>query len=354
MRPVFVLVSLTSGADLTVALMDRLKSLRVVDVEGIESDTLELDIDDRDGRIELPATGEHLRLYLGYAGRNIATMGDFVVDEIGVSGPPRALTISAKGADMAGGIKAPRNDVTHGATVDDLVRKIGARNGLTTSVHPSVAAIRVPHLDQVGESDMALLTRVADQNDLTLKIDARSITLRPHAGKLLAEEGRGGLAASIQVARIRGNASTRYEWRGTSRTKYGAVRASYYDRDRAIRVPVTVGSTDSGPTLELRHDARDAEEAARLAAARSDQLARGTGKLTLTLPGRPDLRSGMGLSVVGLRPGIDGAWVVERAEHTLDRRGYVTRLECTPPGGADDVEAAGRALDDLLGEEDSP
>jgi len=334
-------------------LLDRVTRLRVVDVEGIESDTLEIDIDDRDGRVRLPPTGERLHLLLGYIGVKIADMGRFVVDEIGVSGPPQVMTLSAKGTDMFSDLKAARHDSTHASNIDDLVRKIGARSGLATSVHSSIAKIPIPHVDQVGESDMALLTRLADQNGLTLKVDASSISLRPHAGKLLAEDGRNGFGdLSVAVAVIRGREVSRYEWRGTSRTKYGAVQASYYDRDSASRIPVTVGDPSAGPTLELRHDARDAEEAARLAAARSDQLARGTGKLTLTLPGRPDLRSGMGISVRGLREGIDGAWISERAEHTLTRSGYVTRIECVPPGGEDDNEAANRALETLEDEEE--
>lgn len=347
MRPIFVLQSLTSGAVLGGALMDRVTRLRVVDVEGIESDTLELDIDDRDADIELPGTGEKLHLFMGYAGGEIADMGRFVVDEIGVSGPPRTLTVSAKGADMLGGLKAPRVDTSHDARLGELVRKIAARHNLIADVHEDVENIPIGHVDQVGESDIAVLTRLADQNDLTLKIDGTHIRLRPHAGRLLAK----GNVAALGAVRVRGREASRYDWRSTSRTKYGAVRSSYYDIDRATRVPVTVGDPDAGPVLELRHDARDAEEAARLASARADQLARGTGKLTLTLPGRPGLRSGMALSAVDFRDGIDGAWVVERAEHTLGRNGYVTRVECVPPGDASGAGAT--ALDQWFSDNDN-
>ena len=327
MRPIFSLLSLTSGADLTGALLDRLVRLRVVDVEGIESDTLEIEIDDRDGRIQLPSTGERLHLLLGYTGIEIADMGRFVVDEIGVSGPPMALTVSAKGADMLGGLKTPKMDFFHDTVLGDLVRKIASQQDLKAEVHDDVNNIPVPHVDQMGESDLALLTRLASQNDLSLKIDAEKVAVRPHASKLIAY-GKGAVGS----IHIRGREISRYQWESTSRTKYGAVKASYYDRDLAQRVPVTVGDPDAGPTLELRHDAHDAEEAARIASARVEQLARGTGSLKLTVPGRPGLRAGMVALVSGLRDGLNGTWVIERAEHTLDTKGYVTTASCVPPG----------------------
>lgn len=330
MRPIFILTSLDTGAELSIQVIDRSTRVRFVDVEGVDSDTLEVDLDDRDARIHLPREGERLSLMMGYAGLHVEHMGDFVVDEVGISGPPAIMTISAKGVDLLSGIKAPRTESHHEMTIGTLARRIGERQGLRTLVHSSIANVPVPHVDQVGESDMALLTRLAEQHDLTLKLDAVRLTLRPHASRLPA--GDLDLPAAVT---LRAKQLSRHEWRGKSRTRYSAVRAWYYDIQQAARVAVTVGDAAGGPVLDLRHDARDAADATRQAQARLHQLSRGTGSLSLTLPGDPRLRSGGRVRVDGLRDPIGGVdWVIERAEHTQDRRGYVTHLDAVPTGGS--------------------
>ncbi len=57
-------------------------------------------------------------------------------------------------------VKAPRHDTTLGA----IVEAIASRNRLEASVAPSLAGIKIPHIDQSQESDAKFLTRLAERN----------------------------------------------------------------------------------------------------------------------------------------------------------------------------------------------
>ncbi|MCS6809798.1 MAG: hypothetical protein NZ694_00810 [Tepidimonas sp.] len=172
MRPVFYLFSV-DGADITASLMERTTRLTVTDEEGVTSDTLEVELDDRGQRIQLPAIGDRLRLLLGYLERTpIPTIGDFVVDEVRLSGPPLSIGFTAKGADMVRtGLKAPVMIDAPDATLADVARRIAQRHGFEPRIHPQAEAVPIGHIVQQTESDMALLTRLARAHDFVARID---------------------------------------------------------------------------------------------------------------------------------------------------------------------------------------
>ena len=162
MRPVFYLFDL-AGTDLTGTLLDRTTRLTVVDAEGLASDTLEVELDDRGQYVQLPASGDRLRLLLGYLERPpVPTIGDFVVDEVRLSGPPLTISFSAKGADFVNtAIKAPRIDAGDDDTLDALARRIAQRQGLEPAIHPDAAHIPIGHIDQQDPSPLARIARLA-------------------------------------------------------------------------------------------------------------------------------------------------------------------------------------------------
>lgn len=345
MRPVFYLFDL-AGTDLTGTLLDRTTRLTVVDAEGLSSDTLEVELDDRGQSVQLPAVGARLRLLLGYLERPpVPTIGDFVVDEVRLSGPPLAIAFTAKGADFVNtALKAPLIDDGDDDTLDALARRLASRHGLQPNIHPDAATIPLGHIDQQTESDMALLTRLARERDWVLRLDGERLTLRPHAGNLPpAREPQPWRPA---LHRLDARRITRYDYTSNSRSQYSKVRSYYYDPDTGRRVPVEVGDGQhqDAPVMEVRHDAKDERAARDAAAARLRQLRRSSGSLTLELPGDTRLLAGHHVLVTGLSDPVGGQWVIQRAEHTLDAEGLRTRIECVPPS------EGGRASQDLIDE----
>lgn len=345
MRPVFYLFDL-AGTDLTGTLLDRTTRLTVVDAEGLSSDTLEVELDDRGQSVQLPAVGARLRLLLGYLERPpVPTIGDFVVDEVRLSGPPLAIAFTAKGADFVNtALKAPLIDDGDDDTLDALARRLASRHGLQPHIHPDAATIPLGHIDQQTESDMALLTRLARERDWVLRLDGERLTLRPHAGNLPpAREPQPWRPA---LHRLDARQITRYDYTSNSRSQYSKVRSYYYDPDTGRRVPVEVGDGQhqDAPVMEVRHDAKDERAARDAAAARLRQLRRSSGSLTLELPGDTRLLAGHHVLVTGLSDPVGGQWVIQRAEHTLDAEGLRTRIECVPPS------EGGRASQELIDE----
>lgn len=328
MLPRFIIISESSG-DITQKLIDRVTRLTVVDAEGIDNDTLDVELDDRGQSIALPDVGERLWVYLGYLGGPMVEMGRYVVDEISVFGPPLSISFTAKGADMTQALRAPKNQSRHhdGLTLGQLAREIAAAHHLTPRIHPQADALSLEHVDQVSESDMAVLVRLAEEHDLSLRLTATELILRPHPARLSPTDPYRPPPVNLAAREI-----TRYRWQRQSRAEYAEVRATYYDVDRGERVGVTdARGQATGPTLELRHDARDSQRAQELAAARKRQADRASRSLTVDMPGNPHIQAGAHLTVTGLSEPVGGSWTIERVTHTVDASGYVMSLETVLP-----------------------
>ena len=162
MRAIFQIIA--NAQDITDLLKDRLISLQLTDRAGLQSDECEIRLDDRDDRIAFPRKGALLRISLGWEGQGLSFMGAYTVDEIEFSGPPRTLVIRGKPAEMAGLAKSPRQHAWENVPLSQIIREVAARNrwqavcSITTTV---------PRADQVGESDLNFLTRLARQYNAT-------------------------------------------------------------------------------------------------------------------------------------------------------------------------------------------
>ena len=73
--------------DITKLIQSRLMSLTISDEIGLVSDTMTLELDDRDSAFVLPAFGAVLDVVLGYD--ELFPMGKFVADEIELKTAPQ-------------------------------------------------------------------------------------------------------------------------------------------------------------------------------------------------------------------------------------------------------------------------
>ncbi len=339
MQPAFILKTPRGGDRITRALLGRSASLAVVDAQGIKGDTIEVVLDDRDGKIVIPSSGvELVDLYLGYVETGLQWFGRYTIDEIGASAPPQTITLSGKSADMQASLKAPKHGSITASTLGQWVASIADANDLQSDIDVDIAKILLPQLNWRGESDLHTLNRIADQVGAMVKFDKGFLRFKQPVGKRLLAGFE-----DVIVTRILGCEVTRYDWRAASRTQYKGVRSYYYDKDKAQRIPVTIGvdAVDDGPVLDVRHDSDDAEGAFRAASSRKEKLDKGTASLTLTLTGNPFFRADQIVLVEQLRLGIDGAWSIKSARHQFDGGGgYVTTLECEPPSAKKDRDKA--------------
>jgi len=334
MQPTFQI--LADRADVTRAIADRLLELTVTDEAGLESDTLRLTLDDRrraDGAIaQLPRIGTVLEVSLAYKGAAWVKMGKFIVDEIEISAPPATLTVGAKAADMVGPFRSPKSRSWDETTLGELVERIAREHRYEPRIDPDLGRVRLPHIDQTAESDMAFLTRLAARYDAVVKPVSGFLVLAKR-GVAKAISGQRLPPLVIEPSRLaqwryqhsaRQPAGTGAQQQQDSSGKSGGVKAYWWDFDRGERREVTVGSP---PFEEIRHVYASEAEAKAAAATRKNCGERGRSELSFYLPGDPKIAAESKLSI-RLRPGLPSVWRIKRVEHRINANGYTTHVEC--------------------------
>ncbi|MFK7865885.1 MAG: hypothetical protein AB8B77_00420, partial [Alphaproteobacteria bacterium] len=173
MRPIFKLTA--NNENITDLIQDRLLSLTVTDQAGIESDMLTINLDDRDHKIALPVHGAELECWIGYDHAPLDYMGLYTVDELELSAPPATMIIRAHAANMRASLKSKRHQSYGNLTMGDLVSAIASRHGLTPKINQALASIHHQNIIQQDESDLNLLTRLAQENDALISVKAGNL-----------------------------------------------------------------------------------------------------------------------------------------------------------------------------------
>jgi phage protein D len=335
------------GTNITNLVNQRLISLTLTDNRGFEADTLDLVLDDSDGLLELPRKGAKVRVAIGWADTGTVDKGEFVVDELEHSGAPDQLSIRARSADLREGLTTKRDQSWHATTVGDLIQTIAGRNDLQASISAALASIAVEHLDQTNESDVNLLTRLAEWHGAIATVkDGRLLFILSGAGQTASGK-------PLPAVTIDRNEGDRHRFAVADREAYTAVRAFYFNvreaprsrlgvqvNDKAAKTIREQSATttpdtpdpsvsDTGNTKTLRHTYASKDNALRAAHAEWARLQRGVATFSLTLAeGRPELMPEMPASVTGFKGQIDAiAWTLTKVMHSITDSGYTTQVE---------------------------
>lgn len=331
MRPIFAIAA--DGTDITAVIRDRLVELELRDEDGLASDALTITLDDRAHAVALPPTGAHLAVQLGYDATGLVDMGGWIVSELELAAPPARLVIRARAAhlggarpDAASALRAAKTRAWENITLGGIAQAIAAEHGLEARIDPAFdggnppsLGAPIPHLDQVDESDLHLLARLARDCGAVCKIVAGRLILAPR-GATVTSTGR-------VLDRVRLTAREVTQWRVTlsERGRYASCVARWHDVHAATTREVVAGRGD--PALRLPRLYASEREALAAARARLDEANRGRIRLSLTLPGRPEAASGSPLALAGFRDGVDGGYAATRVIQRLDRRGWTTTIE---------------------------
>ena len=321
MQPDFQLYA--DKQDITARLQDRLLSLHITDEAGFRSDTIEIQLDDRDAKIEWPKHGAELDVLLGYRSTGLTAMGRYVVDEVSHTSPPSTLIIRGQAIGKQRSLHSKQTRSWSSISLGDLITTIAAEHNLTAKVADILADISIGHLDQIDESDAHLLTRLAQDYGAVAK---------PVSGYLVfvtKGEAKTATGQALPVTPIPKTSIIRHRFTQAQRNQYQAVRAYWYDAAMANTITVEVG--EGQPVYSLRHHYPNADEAQRAATSKLDALQRGAAQLSLTVLGNPSLRAESKIQLSNVRPPIDGEWLIQRVEHTFDQNGFVSRLEAEAP-----------------------
>lgn len=340
-----------NGQDISGRFQGRLMSLTLVDNRGFEADQLDIELDDHDGMLELPEKGVHLSLGLGWADTGIVDKGRYKVDELEHTGPPDRLTIRARSADLGSDLTTRKERSFRDKTIGAIVRAIAGKNELLAVVAAKLADQVIEHLDQTGESDANLLTRLAKDYDAIATVKQ---------GRLLFIKAGEALSASgipLPTVRITRASGDTHSFMVADRDNYNGVKAYYQDTRQAKKGEVVIDASNAATVTEkpattpgkkkrkskptvtaypnpdnvkvLRHTYATKANAERAARAEWARMQRGVANFSITLArGRPDLFPELPAVVSGWKPQIDNTrWTIIKVTHHLTDRGYTTTLE---------------------------
>ena len=311
-----------NGRDITKLLQGQNGQITITDEAGYKSDKLSITLSDTG--ITLPDSGAELTVYMGYRD-NLRLMGKYVVDEVTLNFPPDSMTITANAAPLKKSnsgftpLQSQKSRSFPAGTISDLVSTIAKEHSLAPAVAPNLAQEPLPHIDQIDESDMNVLTRVAKEHDAIAKANG---------GKLLfVERGEGKNTRGQQMPTITliRQKVTSGSVKLSQRQAYKSVIATYRDTAAAKDVEVTAGSGE--PVYRLKGMYADKKAAITAVQKRLKSFVRGKSTLSLSLPFTPDIVAESRLVLQQFRTGIDGEWSIIKATHTMNSSGGVTSVE---------------------------
>lgn len=307
--------------DITKLIQSRLVSLSITDEIGLVSDTMTMELDDRDSVFALPSFGAVLDLAMGYD--DLYPMGKYVADEIELKTAPQTISITARSSNSnlrdMGEFKSPKTESWDGKNLTDIVQTVAGRYGMTAAISATFSGVRIDHIDQTDESDCAFVQRLAQDYGGAVKIaDTKMLFIDPLTGKF----PDGTPMPTIPITTV-----SSMRMRITERNKYGKVTAKYYDLDSAEEKEITVGA--SGPTFQIRDTYSTQAQAKLRANAKLAEIAKGTYTLTVEMPGNPMLGAESVIDVQVGRPEFRGKWVIKSCRHALNSSGFKTGIEAT-------------------------
>ncbi|MEG6132639.1 phage late control D family protein [Enterobacter kobei] len=345
--------------DITQTFSHRLISLTMTDKRGLEADQLDIQLDDSDGLLDLPARGATLSLWLGWEGTPLKKKGSFTIDTIEFRGAPDMLAIRGCSADFRGRLNVRREQSWHDTTIGAIVNTIAQRNQLSASVAAGLSSIAISHIDQSQETDAAFLTRLAERNGAFVSIKAGKVIFMK-AGQAVTASG-----TLIPLMVIERGDGDRHLFSVADRESYSGVTAKWLQtRDPKQQNPqlsinrlpegqmkevsthpdaaapiagaggkeqqpqdLLVGSAEN--VFELTTVYASEEQALRAAEARWRALQRGTVNFSIQLAlGRADLFPETPVRVSGFKRVIDEqAWIISEVIHSLSEKGFTTQLK---------------------------
>ncbi len=321
MKPDFSITS--NGNDITADIADRLLKLSVKDEAGLKSDTITIELDDRDQKLGLPATGVELEVKLGFG--NLVSMGKYTVDEVSVKHPPSRITIRAKA--MQDDLKSKKTRSWEDKTISEIVAQIGMEHGLNSRVASQFQGITIEHIDQTEESDIHFLTRLGKDHGAVVK---------PAGGMLLfVDQGEGKSASGQALGTAEILLEETLSWSATvkERGNYETVTARWNDKEAGIEQTVSAGlisGTEEGLTHKIKKLFPTELEAIDAAESQLKELNTGKVSVDLQIIGRTDIFAERPIKLTGFRTDpISGEFTIHQVTHEFSSKGYTTKIECS-------------------------
>ncbi|SCM79999.1 conserved hypothetical protein [uncultured Pleomorphomonas sp.] len=325
--PVFYIKA--NGVDITDKLLGLGATMTVTDNEGLTADRVDIDIDDKDGRVERPKAGAILQVIGGYKGR-LRDFGRFSVDAVTLDGWPQGAKVSAQSVAAKSLAKQrqtlafkPADFPNYGA----ILRHIAGMVGVEPALHAAIAQIENLYEAMADEDGIQFLLRLCDKLGATISIKDQRLVAVPKGG---GQSASGNSLGSVAVTRPGNLISYSVTW--SDDKAYSSVVASHYDRGKNEKKLVSETTGLDGPVWNIREPYENETVAKRAAKAKAADLRRAQASATFGIDGDPFALAEATAVVSGARADVDGKWRIKSATHSFSATGpYTTSLSCDVP-----------------------
>lgn len=368
--------------DITQVVSSRLINLSLTDNRGLEADTLDLELSDHDGKLALPPRNATIQVALGWKGKPLIDKGQYSVDEVqfsGGAGSADRLTIRARAADLKGSFSEQKERSFDKKTLGEIIDTIAKENQLKSQCKKKLANTFIAHIDQTNESDINLLSRLAEEHGAMCTVKNGTLLFMPLG------QGKTASGKPIPLRKITRKSGDSYTFSIAESENYKAVRAYWHDTDTGKRGEITVDEntkivkkqrmtkgrtlkngtvkgrrlskrkyntieqqepiiSDNAQIKSLRHTYASERTAITAAKSAFDKLKRGVATFSLNLAfGEPDLMPETPIELSGFKAEIDATnWLITRVTHNLSDSGLTSQIECELKIEDDGVEVKKR------------
>jgi len=229
--------------DISLRIAPRLLELSLSESRTDATDQLDLRLSDHDGQLAIPPRGAVLALSLGWQQRGLVDKGTYMVDEIEHSGAPDVLSLRARSTDLNHGAKQRKTRSWSHTTLGAVLQQLAADNALITQISPNLATYPVEHLDQSAESDLALLSRLAQRFDAVGTVKAGYLLFAPIG------HGTSISGQPLPVTVIHRHDGDSHRYRCHDHNQASGVQAHWHDLNSATTQTVTMGAADNAKVL---------------------------------------------------------------------------------------------------------
>ncbi|MDY3571965.1 contractile injection system protein, VgrG/Pvc8 family [Enterobacter hormaechei] len=288
--------------------------------------------------MKLPPKGVKISVAIGFGGE-LVNKGTFVVDARSSgqsSGGPRIIEITARAFSKTNErghstLQSQKTRSFSDITLGDLMLTVASEHGLTARVDSRLVNVSVAHVDQLGESDMNLMTRIAGQFGAVSKITHDYWVLSPRDSDTTVS------GKPLPVRTITPDMCEQWRYHDnsdhpsvSSDTKgSGTIIIPYTDMADGGKVKsLKVGSGE--PVFTYPSNQPSLKDAQYVAGGTTKHVAKKLRGMSMTLPATPEL---MGMTAEGkiTTEGFgsveDRTWKVGRIEFQLQPKGLTISLE---------------------------
>lgn len=297
------------GDNVTLSVSKYFSSITVNDNKEGVSDSFTLTLNDPRGEIVKPSRFKTMSVFI-----NGVNKGDYEINSIGGNIHNTIINISGTSIPMSNSLRKPTSNSFTDISLEKLSDTIAKKNGLQSVVDVDLKGIIFDQINQVKESDLNLLSRLASDQSASMKVTKNHIviTKRDVANKVNGD--------ALPIMPINDPSVTNGSWEEKSSEASGTIKASWLNENTNLEVYEKDGEGEPVTELPDRYATKkECIAAIKSARGKSDKSEI---SISLTIPLNVYYIAGCQAEIKNHTSIINGICEIESFSHTVSVSGY--------------------------------